>query len=548
MNHIKNKLFPFAFTIAFATLFSLASNAQYASSFEDIILQGANDYKIPANGNFDSKFSSGSCEFKNNYDISYGGFWTSGWAYSKNNDTTVGDYSNLYASYANKGVENSNNYAVSQNETFIHLKQNSIQGLYISNTTYAALSMKKGDAFAKKFGGVSGNDSDWFKVTINAYQNGNIKSEKVDFYLADFRFSNNSQDYIIKDWTYINLQSLGNLDSLKFTLSSSDTGQFGMNTPAFFCIDNIITNADTATFENLIIPFGQTYWNRGSTVFKEEYSSGLAYYPSSFSVSPSYNYWNSGFAISNSNDSTTQGFTNLYSSANGKGCNKSANYALSNGNSTLITAQGKGIADAGIIAKGIWINNATYPYFSMLNGDGFAKKFGGKSGDEADYFRVIIRGYLLNKKTTDSVIFYLADYRNSDNSKDYILKDWAYADLSKFGYVDSISFKLESTDVGQFGMNTPAFFCIDNFEYDVKTSMNEVANKSMFSIYPNPSSSSINIDFNERFSMIRIIDIQGKLILQSRQKNIDINSLENGIYMVQLETENGVLNNKFVKQ
>jgi hypothetical protein len=184
----------------------------------------------------------------------------------------------------------------------------------------------------------------------------------------------------------------------------------------------------------------------------------------------------------------------------------------------------------------------------MLNGDGFAKKFGGKSGDEADYFRIIIRGYLLNKKTTDSVIFYLADYRNSDNSKDYILKDWAYADLSKFGYVDSISFKLESTDVGQFGMNTPAFFCIDNFEYDVKTSINEVANKSMFSIYPNPSSSSINIDFNEHYSTIRIIDIQGEMVLQSKQKNIDINGLGNGIYMVQLETENGVLNSKFVKQ
>lgn len=545
---MKNKFFPFAFAIAFATLFSITSNAQYTSNFEDITLQGANDYKIPSNGNFDSKFSSGSCEFKNNYDISYGGFWTSGWAYSKTNDTIVGDYSNLYASYANKGVGNSNNYAVSQNEAFIHLKQNNIQGLYISNTTYAALSMKKGDAFAKKFGGNSGNDSDWFKVTINAYQNGNMKTEKVDFYLADFRFSNNTQDYIIKDWTYINLQSLGNLDSLKFTLSSSDTSQFGMNTPSFFCIDNIITNADTATFENLIIPYGQTFWNRGSHIFREEYISGSGYFPSSFSVSPSYNYWNSGFAISNSNDSTTQGFTNLYSAANGKGYNKSTNYAVSNGNNTLITAQGKGVADAGIIAKGIWINNAAYPYFSMLNGDGFAKKFGGKSGDEADYFRVIIRGYLRNSKTTDSVIFYLADYRNSDNSKDYILKDWTYADLSKFRYVDSISFTLESTDVGQFGMNTPAFFCIDNFEYDVITGVKETSKSNMFSVYPNPSSNTINIDYNERFSTVNIINIQGKMVLQSKQKTIDINSLENGIYVIQIETENGVLNSKFVKQ
>ena len=544
---MKNKFYKSALAIGIAALLSTNLSAQ-TSTFEDITLQGANDFKIPSNGNFDSKFSSGSCDFKNNYDISYGGFWTSGWAYSKTNDTITGDYSNLYASYANKGVGNSNNYAVSQNETFIHLKQNSIQGLYISNTTYAALSMKKGDAFAKKFGGNSGNDSDWFKVTINAYQNGNMKSEKVDFYLADFRFQNNAQDYIIKDWAYINLQSLGNLDSLKFTLSSSDTSQFGMNTPAFFCVDHIITNADTATFENLTLPYGQTYWNRGSKVFTEEYKSGQAFFPSSYSVSPSYNYWNKGFAISNSNDSTTQGFTNLYSAANGKGYNKSTNYAVSNGNNTLITAQGKGIADAGIIAKGIWINNAAYPYFSMLNGDGFAKKFGGKSGDEADYFRVIIRGYLRNIKTSDSVIFYLADYRNADNSKDYILKDWAYADLSKFSYVDSISFKLESTDVGQFGMNTPAFFCIDNFEYDVKTSINEVANQNIFSIYPNPSSSTINIDYNEHFSTIRIIDIQGKVVLQSKQKTIDINSLENGIYVIQIETENGVVNSKFVKQ
>lgn len=544
---MKNKYFPFAFAITFATLFSIASNAQIISTFEDITLQGANDFKIPSNGNFDSKFSSGSCDFKNNYDISYGGFWTSGWAYSKTNDTIVGDYSNLYASYANKGVGNSNNYAVSQNETFIHLKQNSIQGLYISNTTYAALSMKKGDAFAKKFGGNSGNDSDWFKVTINAYQNGNMKSEKADFYLADFRFQNNAQDYIIKDWTYVNLQSLGNLDSLKFTLSSSDTGQFGMNTPAFFSVDNVITNMDTATFENLTLPYGQTYWNRGSKVFTEDYKSGQAFFPSSYSVSPSYNYWNKGFAISNSNDSTTQGFTNLYSSANGKGYNKSANYAVSNGNTTFRTTINR-TPESKVESMGIWINNAAYPYFSMLNGDGFAKKFGGTSGDEADYFRIIIKGNSNDSLKKDSVIFYLADYRNADNSKDYILKDWAYANLTKLGFIDSISFKLESSDVGQFGMNTPAFFCIDNFEFEVKTNINEVANQRSFSIYPNPSSTSIKIDINERFSTINIIDIQGKMVLQSKQKTIDINGLENGIYVVQIETENGVLNSKFVKQ
>jgi hypothetical protein len=544
---MKNKYKKIASILSFAALFNLGVKAQVAD-FENIQLAGANSAKIPNVGVVSSSFTSGSGTFSNSYTISFGGYWSNGWAFSKVNDTTTAGFTNLYGSYANKGFDNSNNYAVSQNENFLKLNQNTLSGLYVSNSTYAALSIKNGDIFAKKFGGNSGNDSDWFKLTINAYKNGNKKTEKVEFYLADFRFTDNSQDYIIKDWTYVNLLSLGSLDSLKFTLTSSDTNQFGLKTPAFFCIDNIITNADTATFESLKLPFGQDYWNRGSKTFMEEYVSGQAYFSSSYSVSPSFNYWSSGFAISNFTDSITQGFTNLYSSANGKGVLNSNNYAVCNGNNTLVTQQGKGGAGIGITAKGIWINNGTYPYFSLKNGDGFAKKFGGKSGNDADFFRIIIYGYLQGKKKQDTTVFYLADYTNIDNSKDYIIKNWAYADLSKLGSVDSISFKLESTDIGQFGMNTPAFFCIDNFEYEIKTSVNEIDKINEVKIYPNPSSNSIFIDYKEQFTDINIINLQGKKVLQSSHKIIDISELEIGVYLIQIITENGVLNSKFVKQ
>ncbi len=541
------KFYKSALAIGIAALLSANLSAQTAT-FEDIQLQGSNAVKIPSTGSFNSKFTSGSCEFNNSYDIGFGGYWTAGWAYSKTNDTTTGDYSNLYASYANKGAVNSSNYVVGQNLSNFKVNQNTLQGLYISNTTYAALSMKNGDAFAKKFGGTTGNDSDWFKLTVNAFKNGTLKTEKVDFYLADFRFTDNTQDYIVKDWTYLNLLPLGSLDSIQFTLTSSDTGQFGMNTPAFFCIDNVITNADTATFENLTLPFGQTYWNRGSKVFTEEYISGQAFFTSSYSVSPSYNYWSKGFAISNSNDSTTQGFTNLYSSANGKGAENTSNYAVSNGNSGF-RMLGVPI-DANLKKFGLYFNNATYPYFSMKNGDGFAKKFGGTTGNDSDYFRIVIKGYRGKMEfKNDSVVFYLADFRNPDNSKDYIIKDWAYVELKSIGdgFFDSLSFELQSSDVGQFGMNTPAFFCIDNLQAEFFTGINEI-NINGLNIYPNPSVGSINIDYNERFSTINIINLQGKMVLQSNQKNIDISGLENGIYIVQIATENGVLNSKFVKQ
>ena len=543
---MKNKFIKIASILSFAALFNLSTQAQTAD-FEDIQLSGANSVKIPNTGTVNSNFTSGSCTFSNSYAISFGGYWNSGWAFSKVNDTTTAGFTNLYGSYANKGFNKSDNYAVSQNETFIKITQNTLTGLYVTNTTYAALSMKNGDAFAKKFGGTNGNDSDWFKLTINAYQNGNLKTEKVEFYLADFRFADNSKDYIVKDWTFVNLVSLGSLDSLKFTLTSSDTNQFGLKTPAFFCVDHIITNADTATFENLNLPFGQDYWNRGSKVFTEEYRSGGIKLLSEFTVSPSYNYWSSGYAISNSNDSTTEGFTNLYSSANGKGALNSKNYAVSNGNSFFKTIILSGL-DADLEAKGIWINNGTYPYFSMLKGDGFGKKFGGQSGNDSDFFRIIIKSKRRAIMNKDSVVFYLADFRNTDNSKDYIIKDWAYVDLSKLGVFDTIFFNLESSDVGQFGMNTPAFFCIDNFEYNVITSVNEVAKNNAIKIYPNPSNENIFINYEGDFSTINIINLQGKTILQSTTKNIDISGLENGIYIAHIITENGILNSKFVKQ
>ena len=113
----------------------------------------------------------------------------------------------------------------------------------VSNTTYAALSMLQGDSFAKKFGGDSGNDADFLKLTFIGLNAANQETGRVDFYLADYRFADNSLDYVIGSWTSVNLSSLGTVAALKFELSSSDNGDFGMNTPAYFAIDNLAVTA-----------------------------------------------------------------------------------------------------------------------------------------------------------------------------------------------------------------------------------------------------------------------------------------------------------------
>lgn len=190
-------------------------------------------------------FTSGNAVFENYYDTAFGGYWASGWAYSAVNDSTTSGYGNLYAAKALTGFSGSATYAVGQQNAKVMLTGNAVGGVvygcYVTNGTYAANSMRDGDMFAKKFGGVSGNDPDFFKLTIRGWFGGQVITDSVEFYLADYRFSNNAQDYIVMDWQWVDLSALGNVDSLQFTLSSSDVGSFGINTPLFFCLDNIIT-------------------------------------------------------------------------------------------------------------------------------------------------------------------------------------------------------------------------------------------------------------------------------------------------------------------
>ncbi|HNX07493.1 MAG TPA: DUF4465 domain-containing protein [Bacteroidales bacterium] len=218
--------------------------AQTIADFENLPLPADTFWN---GSDFSGGFASGNVFFPNVYlyDSVYGGYWATGFAYSSMSDTADGSFQNLYSVWAGEGYGASLVYGVGQNYALLKLtgvaSGKVVDGFYVCNATYAAMSMKNGDAFAKKFGGPDGNDPDWFRLSITAYEGGTPKNDTVHFYLADYRFSENSQDYILKDWTWVDLTPLGNVDSLVFLLSSTDNGQFGMNTPPFFCIDNFTT-------------------------------------------------------------------------------------------------------------------------------------------------------------------------------------------------------------------------------------------------------------------------------------------------------------------
>ena len=114
----------------------------------------------------------------------------SGWAISNITDNTTPGFQNQYSAITGSGFE-SEIYATSFvfGESVIRLVNGAVpEGLYVTNATYAYSSMLEGDAFAKKFGGLTGNDPDFFLLTIKAYQNGELSEESVEFFSGRLHF------------------------------------------------------------------------------------------------------------------------------------------------------------------------------------------------------------------------------------------------------------------------------------------------------------------------------------------------------------------------
>jgi hypothetical protein len=207
--------------------------------FEEIILNQSGVW----NGSDNSGgFLSGNGFFPNYFNADWNDYW-SGFACTNHFDVATAGYVNMYSSIAGAGADESEQYAVyyysGTSDTILFTLPEKITRISVSNTTNSYLSMLNGDPFAKKFGGDSGNDSDWYKVILTGINQEGIAVGYVEVFLADFRFDNNQLDYISNTWTDIDLSAMGFLKALVVKIESSDTGEYGINTPAFVCFDNI---------------------------------------------------------------------------------------------------------------------------------------------------------------------------------------------------------------------------------------------------------------------------------------------------------------------
>jgi len=213
-----------------------------------------------------------------------------------------------------------------------------------------------------------------------------------------------------------------------------------------------VAGAAIATFEDLAL-LPESFWNGSDGA--GGFTSGGAHFNNNYNAA-----WDSwdGFSYSNITDTTSQRIAAQYNAVTGAGQGGTANYAVAYvGWASPPTVT---LSAAGIVS-GLYVTNTNYAYYSMLNGDDFAKKFGGGSGSDPDWFMLTITGKDADGAATGTVDFYLADYRFADNSDDYIVNTWQYVDLTSLGMVKTLEFALSSSDVGGWGMNTPASFALD---------------------------------------------------------------------------------------
>lgn len=527
-----------------AVLFVLGTKAQSEAKFDDLQLS---PNKFWNGSDLSGSFKSGGITFYNSYNKDW--FSWSGFAYTNMTDVTTAGYENQYSAITGKGYYGSPNYAVCYAVPSAEAEfqaTTKVSGFYVTNSTYAYLSMKNGDTFSKKFGGSNGNDPDFFRLMIEALDLSGKAVDTVYFYLADFRSADASKDYIINKWTWVDLSQLKEAKKLRFSLSSSDNSWGYMNTPAYFCIDNLngekpfdYKSVTYAGFENINLGT-QGYYN-GSDQSGSFFSGNFRFWNS---YNKDWGTWD-GFAVSNKTDKTTPGWENQYSAITGKGVAGTPSYAV------VYASPKATVTFKDTTLTGLYVTNSAYAYWSMKNGDAFSKKFGGESGKDEDYLILNIEGYNSENVSTGKIEFFLADFGYSISTNDYILDTWRWISLAKLGRISKLEFSLRSSDNGNWGMNTPAYFCLDNLNHEVLTSANEIS-QNQLSVFPNPFTDQIVVSGINNEANAVLTDISGKIagnyILKNNQPITGLNQLKAGVYLLKVTQGDRQFVSKVVKK
>ena len=327
--------------------------------------------------------------------------------------------------------------------------------VYLNNAVIGYHDVVEGSAYGRKFA-----KGDRFEVWIQGLDaDYEATDEKVIYRLADYTSENEADWFVNTEWAKVDLSPLGKVAGLTFTVVSTDQGAYGTNTATYFALDGLTVSTTApkkvATFENeaggIHVAKADTCWQGADVpvVGWNNWQSGEFAFQSYYGGNSGYGDYYAAFTVTNETANTSTGTAEAYRSAKG-GAYEGENFAVWNMNyygadTVSFDAQ---------VLPGFFVCNTAYAVASMSLGDSYAKKFG-----KDDWFLLTITG-LKDGVAGESVEFYLA------KDGKYVA-DWTYVDLSVLGEIDGVVFSMSSSDSGDWGMNTPAYFAMDNFGAEV---------------------------------------------------------------------------------
>ena len=87
------------------------------------------------------------------------------------------------------------------------------------------------------------------------------------------------------------------------------------------------------------------------------------------------------------------------------------------------------------------------------------------------------------------------------------------------------------------------------FDEDCSLSVNEHDLEFSITMYPNPVTDELTIDLKNQLQLkqVMVYSLSGKLVVQTNQANLNLGRLNAGFYIVQIETNKGMINKKLIK-
>ena len=235
------------YTLALASIIHVALVAQIPVVYDlEDRLSNPESFNNGSAGSAD--FDLGVIRLTNEYNSEWGGW--NGFSFSNITDNISAGWGNQYASYAGGGRD-SETYAVFYPHGTIEMNgPGKIDSFFVTNTAYAAISMRDGDLYSKQFGSIYNangevdgtNGEDFLRLWIIVEGMSTLDKDSIEFYLADYRFADDQEDYIVNDWRKIDVSTFGyEVYKVSFRFESSDMGEWGINTPTYFAIDDLST-------------------------------------------------------------------------------------------------------------------------------------------------------------------------------------------------------------------------------------------------------------------------------------------------------------------